>query len=105
MKVTLRKGKKSLIVRSVNNEFGIQLPESEGPLFLEAEFDEASPVHILIPGASGRSTPERIPITGLKMYHQKKYWVKSFRRQTKAGVVMIPSHQRRMPVRLKGKSI
>lgn len=99
MKVSLKKGKKLIVLKSASNEFGIQLPETDGPLFVEAEFDERSPMQIMIPGR------ESIPVKKLQLSHTGTYVVKSFKRHTKAGVVVVAEHHRHKPVRLKGKSI
>jgi hypothetical protein len=74
----------------------IQAPQKGDPLMLEAEFDEGSPIKIVI--ANGKESAP-MGIRQLKLVHRNTYRVKAFMRHTKAGEVRVPAHDRRMPYR------
>ena len=85
------KSEKSLILQG--KQIALQAPESGDPLMLEAEFDEGSPIKIVVSNGSQRE----IPVRRLRLVHKETYWVKGFTRETKAGTVKVSGHERRKP--------
>lgn len=86
-----REGKKALVLEG--NQVALQAPVDGAPLMIEAEFDEGSPLKIVI----GNGAP--VPVRRMALVHKDTYRVKSFIRRTSAGEVRVPSHERRMPYR------
>lgn len=95
MRVAIRRdGKKTLVIEG--DHIGLKAPDNGLPLMIEAEIEDGSPIQIVV--GSHRAP---LPVRSLKLISDKMYRVKTFERHTKAGIVTIPSHQRRMPVRLR----
>ena len=95
MKVAIEQGgKKKLLLEA--DHIGLKAPKDGAPLMIEAEIEEGSPIMIMI----GSQRPP-VPIRSLRLIHSKMYRVAAFKRHTKSGVVLVPGHMRRMPVRLR----
>lgn len=92
MRVSIsREGKKTLVLDG--EQMALKAPENGSPLMIEAEFDEGSPLKIVI----GNGSPQ--PVRQVRLVHKETYRVKAFIRRTKAGEFRIASHERRMPYR------
>lgn len=94
MKIAIHKeGRKALFLEG--EHVAIKVPHNGTPLMLEAEIEDGSPVTIVMAGKAP------MPVRRLQIVNGKTYHVKSFQRRTKDGVVRVPAHDRRMPVRLR----
>ena len=92
MKVTvIRENKRALVIQG--EQVALKAPKLEEPLMIEAEFEEGSPVHIIVNGS------EPMPIRRLAIVNRKTYQVAAFYRTTKAGTVKVDAHERKMPYR------
>ncbi len=92
MKVTvIRENKRSLIIQG--EQVALKAPALREPLMIEAEFEEGSPVQIIVNGS------EPLPIRRLAIVNRKTYHVAAFYRTTKAGTVKVDAHERKMPYR------
>ncbi len=92
MRVTITKdNKKKLILEGT--KMAIQAPSSGDPLMILAEFDQASPIKIVVDGN------EPVGVRRMALVHKKTYRVDAFIRHTKNGSCKVPAHDRRFPVR------
>lgn len=92
MKVTvIRENKRALVIQG--EQVALKAPTLNEPLMIEAEFEEGSPVQIIVNG----SAP--MPIRRLAIVNRKTYHVAAFYRTTKAGTVKVDAHERKMPYR------
>ena len=94
MRVTIKKdGKNSLVLQG--EQMALQAPAKGDPLMIEAEFDEGSPIKIVI--ANGKE--QTIPVRQVRLVHKETNWIKSFKRVTKGGIVTVHGHERRKAYR------
>ena len=100
MRVAITNGRnlRSRLVLNGDN-IGIQVPKEESDLLIEAQLDHGSPIKIVV------SNGAPVPVSQLRLVHSKTYYVKTFKRHTKAGIVMVPGHTRRRGIRRTGKSL
>jgi len=92
MRVSIhREGKKALVLEG--EQIGLQAPAGGDPLMIEAEFEEGSPIKIVI----GNGAP--MPVRRLSVVNRNTYRVRAFVRHTTAGEVTVPAHERRKPYR------
>lgn len=93
MRIALsQQGKRKVLIME-GDHIALQAPSNGDPLMIEAELEAGSPIKIVI----GNQAP--MPVRGLRLVHRNTYRVETFKRTTKAGVVTVHSHDRRMPYR------
>lgn len=95
MKIEVTNGKKHLVMRTRSNKIGIEAPANGDPFIMEFEMQEGSPFKVIVDGT------RPIPIASARLVHSRTYYVKPFKRKTQDGVVAVPGHVRRMPIRWK----
>jgi len=93
MRIAISKdGRQKLILNGTN--IAMEAPSNGDPLMIEAEFDDDSPIRIIVDGSK-----HSVPVRTMRLVNRKVYRVAAFRRETKAGIVDVAAHDRRMPVK------
>lgn len=96
IEMTTESGKMKKRLEIHGDRIAVNLPKDRtDPLLIQATIDEDSPIQIVVQNG----VRQIIPVRQLRLVNSKTYLVKGFNRKTKAGIVHIPTHHRRMPVR------